>query len=75
MTATVRHPIDGDVHLRIWLGGRVFDFRAAPAAASAFCTEWRRKRREAIELVTISHTDMSLLPRLPCEQLFHDSYL
>lgn len=63
---------DRDVQLRIWLGGMAFDFRAAPAAAATFFTEWRRKRCEAIEMVTTARRDVGLLPRLPCEQLFHD---
>ncbi|MDR7173060.1 hypothetical protein J2W56_006826 [Nocardia kruczakiae] len=48
------------------------DFRATRAAALTFYREWCEKRCEAIELVTKSLLDMSRLPRLPCEQLFHD---
>lgn len=72
MSAPIALPIEGDVHLRIWLGGRAFDYRATHAAASSFMCEWRRKRKEAIELVMQSIDELGLLPRLPCERLFHD---
>ncbi|MFF0495648.1 hypothetical protein ACFYU5_04510 [Nocardia aobensis] len=49
-----------------------FDFRTTRTAALTFFTEWGRRRREAIELVTETPSDTSLLPRLPCERLFHD---
>ncbi|NKY45800.1 hypothetical protein [Nocardia cerradoensis] len=65
-------PLDKDVQLRIWLGGMAFDFRTTRTAALTFFTEWGRRRREAIELVTETPSDTSLLPRLPCERLFHD---
>ncbi|WP_157126074.1 hypothetical protein [Nocardia mikamii] len=65
-------PSDSDVHLRIWLGDMAFDFRATRAAAHTFFTEWGHRRREAIELVVETLCDPRLLPRLPCERLFHD---
>ncbi|WP_063007198.1 hypothetical protein [Nocardia kruczakiae] len=64
--------LDSDVQLRIWLGGMAFDFRATRAAAHTFFTEWGQRRREAIELVVETLCDPCLLPRLPCERLFHD---
>jgi len=72
MHAAAPQPLHSDVQLRIWLGDMAFDFRATRAAALTFFTEWRQKRREAIEMVTKPLCDVSLLPRLPCEQLFHD---
>ncbi len=65
--------VEGDVHLRIWLGGRSFDYRATYAAAQSFIREWRRVREETIELVLQSIGDLSLLPRLPCERLFNSA--
>lgn len=62
--------VEGDVQVRIWLGGRALDFRAKPSAALTFCCEWRRKRAEAIEIVDRPIRDRMFLPRLPCEQLF-----
>ena len=77
MTRYVRTPpgaaasrVEGDVHVRIWLGGRALDFCAKPSAALAFYREWRRKRSEAIEIVATPIRERPFPPRLPCEQLF-----
>ncbi|MGA4792456.1 hypothetical protein [Nocardia sp. AB354] len=70
--STAHPPPNGDMHLRIWLGGLALDFRATRAAALVFFREWSEKRCEAIELITKSLRDISRLPRLPCEELFHN---
>jgi hypothetical protein len=72
MYSTVCARGEGDVQLRIWLGGMVLDFRASHEAAITFCSEWEQKRREAIELVISPLCDVGRLPPLPCEQLFRD---
>ncbi|PSR70239.1 hypothetical protein C8258_04290 [Nocardia sp. MDA0666] len=61
---------EGDVHLRIWLGGTAFDYRATVAAAYQLIRDWQRRRWCAIEF--IAHTVEEHLPtrRLPNERLF-----
>lgn len=63
-------PAHGDVHLRIWLGGMAFDYRAGVAAAYNLIRDCQRKRWCAIELML--HTVEECLPetRLPNERLF-----
>ncbi len=63
-------PAHGDAHLRIWLGGTAFDYRAAVAAAHNLIGDWQRKPWCAIELIL--HTAEECLPetRLPNERLF-----
>ena len=60
-----------DVHLRIWLGGIAFDYRATATAARNFIRDWQRRHWYAIELILDSHEGFMLLPRLPNERLFH----
>ncbi|WP_227983354.1 hypothetical protein [Nocardia spumae] len=64
------HPARGDVHLRIWLNGTAFDYRAAAGAIHNLIRDWQRKRWCAIEIV--EHTIEDMLPetRLPNERLF-----
>ncbi|MEV0364663.1 hypothetical protein [Nocardia fusca] len=66
----LRSPPAQDVHLRIWLGGIAFDYRAAAMAARTLIEDWQRKRWYAIELLPTSIQKCRLLPRLPNERLF-----
>ncbi|WP_327098518.1 hypothetical protein OIE68_06810 [Nocardia vinacea] len=61
-------PSEGDVHLRIWLAGMVFDYTATAVAVRNFIHDWRRKPWGTIELVR--DTADYLPPRLPYERLF-----
>ncbi len=63
-------PARDDVHLRIWLGGTAFDYRAAATTVHNLIRDWQRKRWCAIEI--IEHTIGEMLPesRLPNERLF-----
>ncbi|WP_330252746.1 hypothetical protein OG874_42995 [Nocardia sp. NBC_00565] len=63
-------PPEGDLHLRIWVSGVVFDYAAAAAAVRNLIHDWRRKHWYTIELIRESIEDCQLLPRLPCERLF-----
>lgn len=59
-----------DVHLRIWLRGMVFDYRATAAAARNLIQDWHRKHWYTIEF-SVRVTDGHLLKnRLPNERLF-----
>ncbi|WP_216913212.1 hypothetical protein [Nocardia noduli] len=60
----------GDVHVRIWLAGVVFDYAAAAAAVQNLIRDWRHHCWYTIELVCDGLGDLQLLPRLPCERLF-----
>ncbi|MEV6338371.1 hypothetical protein [Nocardia vinacea] len=70
MTAEVWFPTEGDLHLRIWMSGVVFDYTATVAAVHNLIHDWRRKRWCTIELIRETVEDCRLLPRLPCERLF-----
>ncbi|MEV6338802.1 hypothetical protein AB0M12_29295 [Nocardia vinacea] len=70
MTAEGRFPPEGDLHLRIWMAGVVFDYTAATSAVRNLIHDWRRKRWCTIELIRETVEDCRLLPRLPCERLF-----
>lgn len=59
-----------EMHLRIWLGGFVFDYKATAAAVRNLIHDWMRKRWFTIELVCDTIEDRRPLPRLPCERLF-----
>lgn len=61
-------PPEGDVHLRIWLAGMVFDYTATAVAVRNFIHDWLRKPRGTIELVhdIADHPPL----RLPNERLF-----
>ncbi|WP_280250513.1 hypothetical protein [Nocardia abscessus] len=59
-----------DVHLRIWLGGMVFDYAATAVAARNMVRDWRRKPWFTIELIRDTIEERRLLPRLPYERLF-----
>ncbi|MRH93489.1 hypothetical protein GFY24_39835 [Nocardia sp. SYP-A9097] len=63
-------PADSDVHLRIWLGGIAFDYRATVNAAYQLICDWQQRRWCAIEFV--EHATEEGLPetRLPNERLF-----
>ncbi len=69
-TEGARHQMHGDVHVRIWLGGSAFDYRATITAANHLVQDWHRKRWCAIEFVL--DTIEKCLPerRLPNERLF-----
>ncbi|MFF3575047.1 hypothetical protein [Nocardia jiangxiensis] len=70
MTGKGWFPPEGDVHVRIWLAGVVFDYRATAAAVRNLIHDWRRKHWCTIELIRDAIDAHRLLPRLPCEQLF-----
>ncbi|MFX0578438.1 hypothetical protein [Nocardia nepalensis] len=70
MTAKGYFPPDGDVHLRIWLTGVVFDYTATAVAVRNLIDDWRRMHWCTIELIRDNIEDCRLLPRLPCERLF-----
>lgn len=59
-----------DVHLRIWLGGVAFDYRATAIAAWSLMCDSQRRRWYGIELIRDSADTALLLPRLPNERLF-----
>ncbi|MER7453458.1 hypothetical protein ABTW96_24575 [Nocardia beijingensis] len=59
-----------DVHLRIWLGGVVFDYTATAVAARNVIDDWSRNRWFTIELIRDTIEERLLLPRLPYERLF-----
>ncbi|WP_216905979.1 hypothetical protein [Nocardia noduli] len=73
MTAEGWFPSEGDVHLRIWLADMVFDYVVSVAAAHNIIQDWTRKHWYTIELIRDTIEDRRLLPRLPCERLFHGS--
>ncbi|MGW5515651.1 hypothetical protein [Nocardia spumae] len=60
----------GDVHLRIWLGGIAFDYRATVAAAEQLLRDWQRKRWCAIEFMFRTVEEQLPERRLPNERLF-----
>ncbi|MEV5832693.1 hypothetical protein [Nocardia sp. NPDC052112] len=70
MTVKRWFPPEGDVHVRIWLAGVVFDYSAAAAAVRNLIHDWRRMHWCTIELIRDTIEDCRPLPRLPCEQLF-----
>ncbi|WP_063047579.1 hypothetical protein [Nocardia pseudovaccinii] len=70
MTIDGWFPPEGDVHLRIWLSGVVFDYTATATAVHNFIHDWGRKHWCTIELVRKTIEDLRLPPRLPCERLF-----
>ncbi|MGY1961784.1 hypothetical protein [Nocardia gipuzkoensis] len=70
MTADAWFALGNDVHLRIWLGGMVFDYAATSIAARNVIHDWRRKPWFTIELNCDTIEERRLLPRLPCERLF-----
>ncbi|MFI6953389.1 hypothetical protein ACIBJI_07925 [Nocardia sp. NPDC050408] len=59
----------GDLHVRIWLGGFVFDYVASAVAVHHLVGDCSRKRWFAIEL-PLENEDMYTLPRLPNERLY-----
>ncbi|MGW5106065.1 hypothetical protein [Nocardia sp. NPDC004123] len=70
MTAEGWFSPEGDVHVRIWLAGVIFDCAATAAAVRNLIHDWWRQRWCTIELVRDAIDDCRLLPRLPCERLF-----
>ncbi|MEV6099468.1 hypothetical protein [Nocardia sp. NPDC051981] len=67
-----RFVAQGDVHVRIWLGGTVFDYRATVAAARNLIHDCRRKCWCAIELIIQEIEESLPESRLPNERLFLD---
>ncbi|WP_157126225.1 hypothetical protein [Nocardia mikamii] len=63
-------PDGGDVHVRIWLRGMAFDYRATIAAAENLIRDWRRRRWCAIELIRSAVGRSLPEVRLPNERLF-----
>lgn len=61
---------EGDVHVRIWLTGAFFEYRATTAAVRNLIHDWIRQRWCTIELTREAVDDCRPLRRLPCEQLF-----
>ncbi|MEU6827639.1 hypothetical protein ABZ894_03210 [Nocardia beijingensis] len=61
---------EDDVHLRIWLNGAFFDYRATRIAAHSFIQDWKRNRAETVELTGRTIAELDSLPRLPCERLY-----
>lgn len=70
MTAEEWFLPEGDVHVRIFLAGLGFDYRATAAAVHNLLLDWKRARWCTIELVNDAIDNCRLLPRLPCEELF-----
>ncbi|MGF6889257.1 hypothetical protein ABIA39_000349 [Nocardia sp. GAS34] len=70
MNSAAWFPRDGDVHLRIWIDGVVFDYRATVVAARNLLHDWARKRWYSIELIRDAVDDVGSLRRLPCERLY-----
>ena len=44
MTAEAWFPTEGDLRLRIWMSGVVFDYSVTVAAVHDLIHDWRRKR-------------------------------
>jgi hypothetical protein len=63
-------PLEGDLHLRIWLAGMGLDYIATAEAVRNLVHDWERKCWCTIELMQEAIEDCRLLPRLPCERLF-----
>ncbi|MFE6925460.1 hypothetical protein ACFVAV_30910 [Nocardia sp. NPDC057663] len=61
---------EGDVHLRIWLGGMAFDYTASATVVGNLIQDCRQRHWCTVELVSDSDEDNGPFPRLPCEQLF-----
>lgn len=70
MTTDERFAPGSDVHLRIWLGGMVFDYAATAVAARNVIDDWSRKHWVTIELICDTIEEHLPLPRLPYERLF-----
>ncbi|WP_433684647.1 hypothetical protein [Nocardia sp. CA-119907] len=70
MTAEAWFAPGSDVHLRIWLGGLIFDYAATAVAVRNVIDDWSRKRWFTIELIRDTIEERLLLPRLPYERLF-----
>ncbi|SUA46131.1 Uncharacterised protein [Nocardia africana] len=62
--------VHNDVHVRIWLGGRAFDYRTAAAAVDNIVRDWRRKRWCTLEVVLGTIDGRLPETRLPNERLF-----
>ncbi|MET8424019.1 hypothetical protein [Nocardia sp. NPDC004860] len=71
MTAEEWFSPEGDVHVRIWLAGVVFDYTATAAAVRNLIHDWSRKHWCTIGLIHDTIADSPVLPRLPCERLFY----
>ncbi|WP_330231635.1 hypothetical protein OHA40_03525 [Nocardia sp. NBC_00508] len=70
MTAAAWLPPEGDVHLRIRVGGMVFDYVSTATAVRGLIRDWQRKPWCTIELIPDTIEGCRLLPRLPCERLW-----
>ncbi|NKY88601.1 hypothetical protein [Nocardia veterana] len=58
------------MHLRIWLHGTAFDYRAAAGAAYHLIRDWQRRRWCAVECIMDTREDHLPEERLPNERLF-----
>jgi hypothetical protein len=57
-----------DVHVRIWLSGRAFEYVIAAAGVGNLIADWKRQRWcGAIEFFS---APLSAVPRIPCERLY-----
>ncbi len=63
-------PACADVHLRIWLRGMAFDYRATAVAAHYVVRDWERRRWCTIEFIQHAEGDRMPAARLPNERLF-----
>lgn len=63
-------PGHGDVHLRIWLGGMIFDYRATAIAVYNLINDWHRRHWCTIELILHTIEECPPKDRLPNERLF-----
>ncbi|MFF3570098.1 hypothetical protein [Nocardia jiangxiensis] len=70
MTSETWFPPGDDVHLRIWLGGTIFDYTVNAVAARNLIDDWSRMRWCTIEFMRHTTEERRLLERLPCERLF-----
>ncbi|WP_433193947.1 hypothetical protein ACQP1G_34925 [Nocardia sp. CA-107356] len=70
MTSDAWFPTGSHVHLRIWLGGMVFDYAAQAVAVRNLIHDWRRRRWYTIELIRDTIEECLPPRRLPYERLF-----
>lgn len=64
----VRPEYNADVHVRIWLSGRAFEYLIAVAGVGNLVADWKRQRWcGAIEFFA---APTSGVPRIPCERLY-----
>ncbi|MEU1548345.1 hypothetical protein [Nocardia sp. NPDC005745] len=61
---------EGDIHVRVWMAGLVFDYAVASTAARRVVRDWQKRRWCTIEFLRDTTEGLRLLPRMPCERLF-----